>query len=209
MKEKREGVIERDKNTSSLTKSVLILNRFWQPVNIVSVRRAFGLLFCNNAKVIHNCSDNYRIIDGEMWLQESMQNINQDESEWVSTPNCRIRIPKILLLKEYSQIPAREPKLTRENIFRRDGHRCQYTGKVYSPDCLNIDHVIPKAYGGKSTWENLVTSSIKANQKKANRLPHEAGLKLIRKPVRPKWRVFTIDLAVETIDSAWRFFIPS
>ena len=209
MRKKREGVIERSISTSSLTRSVLILNRFWQPVNIVSVRRAFGLLFCNNAKVIYNHYDNYRIIDGEMWLQESIKNIPKDKSEWVATPNSRIKIPKILLLKEYSQIPTREPKLTRGNIFRRDGYRCQYTGKVYPSDRLNIDHVIPKSYGGKSTWENLVTSSIDANQKKGNRLPHEAGLKLIRKPVRPKWRVFTIDFSAENIDADWRIFIAN
>ena len=194
---------------SSLTKSALVLNRCWQPVNIISVRRAFGLLFSHHANIIHNNGDNFRIMDGKMWMQESIKNISNQESEWVATPKFRLKIPKILLLREYARIPVREPKLNRDNLFRRDGHRCQYTGKVYPPNCLNIDHVIPKAYGGKSTWENLVTSSIKANQRKANRLPHEAGLKLIRKPMRPKWRIFTIDIASDSIDATWRYFITN
>jgi 5-methylcytosine-specific restriction endonuclease McrA len=79
-------------------------------------------------------------------------------------------------------------KLTRNNVFERDRNHCQYCGRHFTREELNLDHVIPRHYGGRTTWENIVCSCVSCNTRKANRLPHEAGLRLIRKPVRPKWR---------------------
>ena len=104
------------------------------------------------------------------------------------TVNRRIRLPRVILLTFFDKLPCKELKLTRNNVFERDADHCQYCGHTFAREQLNLDHVIPRHYGGKTTWENIVCSCIKCNTRKANRLPHEAHMRLIRKPVRPKWR---------------------
>ena len=72
---------------------------------------------------------------------------------------------------------------------------------------LNLDHVIPRDAGGKTTWENIVCSCIKCNSKKANRLPHEAGMRLVRKPVRPKWRPVISLVLGKQHHEVWKDFL--
>ena len=96
-------------------------------------------------------------------------------------------------------MPKKEVKFTRHNIFERDHNTCQYCGKVFDRKDLNLDHVIPRDRGGPTTWENIVCSCIKCNTQKANRTPQEAGMHLIRKPKRPKWRPFVqVNLGINT-----------
>src|ERR1017187_9053594 len=71
-------------------------------------------------------------------------------------------------------------------IRERDGNRCQYTVRVLHPNEGSLDHVVPRSRGGKDAWENLVWSAKEVNQRKADRLPHEAGLKLLSFPRAPK-----------------------
>ena len=104
--------------------------------------------------------------------------------------------------------PRRDVKFTRHNVFERDGEKCQYCGHTFEREALNLDHVIPRHYGGKTTWENIVCSCIKCNSRKANRLPHDAHMRLIRKPVRPKWRpVISLVLGHQRQPEAWKDFL--
>jgi 5-methylcytosine-specific restriction endonuclease McrA len=113
----------------------------------------------------------------------------------------------VILLIVYDHMPKKEVKFTRHNIFERDRNTCQYCGKAFDRNDLNLDHVIPRDRGGPTTWENIVCSCIECNTLKANRLPQEAGLLLIRKPKRPKWRPFVqITFALKQHDS-WKHFI--
>ena len=82
-------------------------------------------------------------------------------------------------------IPTKELPFSRTNIFKRDKYTCQYCGKHLEKDELTIDHVFPKSRMGPDIWENLVTCCKECNQKKANRTPKEAHMKLIKRPVRP------------------------
>jgi 5-methylcytosine-specific restriction endonuclease McrA len=98
-------------------------------------------------------------------------------------------------------------KFTRHNIFERDKNMCQYCGQLFERKDLNLDHVIPRDRGGPTTWENIVCSCIECNTQKANRTPQEAGIHLIRKPKRPKWRPFVqISFSLHKHDS-WKHFI--
>jgi 5-methylcytosine-specific restriction endonuclease McrA len=98
-------------------------------------------------------------------------------------------------------------KFTRHNVFERDGNTCQYCGVNFSRDSLNLDHIMPRDRGGQTTWENIVCSCIPCNTRKGNRLPHEAGMALIRKPKRPKWRPFVhISVSTNPHDS-WKHFL--
>jgi 5-methylcytosine-specific restriction endonuclease McrA len=125
----------------------------------------------------------------------------------VRTVSFRIRVPRVILLIVYDHLPKKEVKFTRHNIFERDQNTCQYCGKTHDRNDLNLDHVIPRDRGGPTTWENIVCSCIECNTLKANRLPQEAGMRLIRKPKRPKWRPFLqINFTLHQHDS-WKHFI--
>ena len=186
---------------------VLVLNRLWQAVNIVGVERSFSLLLQDNAQVIYTGDGSFRLLDAEHWLALSEEETPGDNEAYVQTVRMRIRVPKVLLLRHYDQLPVQEIKFTRENLFERDNYRCQYCGDTFEADQLNMDHVIPRDRGGRTSWENIVTSCIKCNSRKANRLPHQANMHLIRKPEKPKWRPFVSSLLDQSYDSEWEHFV--
>lgn len=171
-----------------LDQPVLVLNRLWQAVNVIAARRAFALLARSHASVVHHHADDFRVFSLLDWMDFSQSNPPIAEMDIVRTPRTTIRLPRVILLTYFDRLPAKELKLTRNNVFERDGNHCQYCGRTFPREELNLDHVIPRDQGGKTTWENIVCSCIRCNSRKANRLPHEASMRLIRKPVRPKWR---------------------
>ena len=188
-----------------LNQPVLVLNRLWQAVNICTARRALTLLFEGNAQVVfQSANGDYQTFDFREWRDLSRE---QPHDESISTVSFRICVPRVILLLVFDRLPKKEVKFTRHNIFERDRNRCQYCGKTFDRKDLNLDHVIPRDQGGPTTWENIVCSCIRCNTRKANRTPREAGMRLIRKPRRPKWRPFVqIHLGAPLHDS-WRRFI--
>jgi len=186
---------------------VLVLNRNWQAVNIVGVRRAFSLLWQDHARVVNSFDGSFAPMNTSEWLEYSGSAPVHSGAEYVRTIRMNILLPKILLLNEFDRLPITEVKFNRQSVFERDNYTCQYTGRVFKAKDLTLDHVIPRDRGGRTTWENLVTCSREINSLKANRLPHEAGLKLIRKPERPKWRPFVAVVCGSDIDEAWRNFL--
>ncbi len=110
----------------------------------------------------------------------------REQDNAVRTVRGAIRVPTVIVAVNYARVPKKRPKLCARNIRDRDGNRCQYTGKLLKPDEGSLDHVVPRSRGGKDTWENLVWSSKVVNTRKGNRLPHEAGLKLLSTPRAPR-----------------------
>jgi len=190
---------------SVLEQPVLVLNRLWQAVNTCSVRRAFTLLYQGQAQVV--CAEdgkNFATHDYRSWWDISQ---SHPEKDMVRTISFSIRIPRVIVLLIFERLPKKEVKFTRHNVFERDKNTCQYCGKVFDRVDLNLDHVLPRDRGGQTTWENIVCSCIPCNTKKGNRLPHEAGMLLIRKPKRPKWRPFVnISVSNHPHDS-WKHFL--
>lgn len=186
---------------------ILVLNRVWQPVNIVGVRRAVAMLFQDNAQVIDPNGGNYEILSACDWLDRSATHPPADDEPSIRSVRLNLRIPQILLLRDFDRVPVQDTKLSRRNVFERDQHKCQYCGEVFSESKLNLDHVIPRDRGGQTSWENLVTSCIDCNSRKANRLPHQAGLSLRRQPLRPKHRPFLSVLHRSGAREAWKPFI--
>jgi 5-methylcytosine-specific restriction endonuclease McrA len=192
---------------AALEQPVLVLNRLWQAVNVIGAKRAFALLSRGHAHVVHHHDEDFRIFSMMDWIDFSTSNPPIAELETVRTPSRTIRLPRVILLTFFDKLPCKELKLTRNNVFERDKAQCQYCSKVFPREELNLDHVIPRHAGGKTTWENIVCSCIKCNTRKANRLPHEAGMRLIRKPVRPKWRP-VISLVLNTQHrEMWKDFL--
>jgi len=187
----------------------LVLNRVWQPVNIVGARRAVSLLFQDNAQVIHPHAGNYEILNREEWVQLSLDHPPEEKEPRMRSVRLSLRLPQILLLREFDRVPIQNSKLNRKSIFERDGYRCQYCGDVFNESKLNLDHVIPRDRGGRTSWENLVTSCIHCNSRKANRLPHQVGLTLRNEPKKPKHRPFVSKLHQGISCEAWKPFLGS
>jgi 5-methylcytosine-specific restriction endonuclease McrA len=172
-----------------LDQPVLVLNRLWQAINVICAKRAFALLARGHAAVVHHHEDDFRVFSFLDWMDFSKANPPLEHLDTVHTPRTTIRLPRVILLTFFDKLPSKELKLTRNNVFGRDKDTCQYCGRIFPREELNLDHVIPRDRGGKTTWENIVCSCIKCNSRKANRLPHEAHMRLVCKPVRPKWRL--------------------
>ena len=188
-----------------LEQPVLVLNRLWQAVNTCSVRRAFTLLYQGHAQVVaQDDSNNFLTHDFQSWQDLSSL---EPEKEMIKTISLSVRIPRVIVLLLFDRLPKKEVKFTRHNVFERDSNTCQYCGIVFDRTDLNLDHVLPREKGGLTTWENIVCSCIPCNTKKGNRLPHQVGMQLIRKPKRPKWRPF-VNISVSThYHDSWKHFL--
>jgi len=112
--------------------------------------------------------------------------------------------PSVIRLNTYVTKPFRRIILSRKNILKRDNFQCAYCGR--KDNTLTIDHIIPKAKGGQDTWDNLITACISCNNKKGDRTPEEANLKLLKKPFIPNFIMF-IQGNGEKIDDNWKPFI--
>ena len=191
----------------ALTEPVLVLNRLWQAVNVIAAKRAFSLLASGHASVVYEENEDFQIFDMMDWVDFSQYNQPGSDMEIVHTVRYSIRVPKIILLSIFDKVPRKDLKLTRKNVFERDKYQCQYCGKRLPSEELNLDHVIPRHYGGKTTWENIVCSCVKCNTRKANRLPHEASMRLTRKPSKPQWRPVISIAARGRKHDEWKHFI--
>jgi len=192
----------------ALGHQVLVLNRLWQAVNLCSVRRALALLFEGHAQVVANTdSGEFKTYDFQQWRDFSTRNPSESNDDVVRTVALRIRVPRVILLLFFDRLPRKEVKFTRHNIFERDRNTCQYCGRVFDRRDLNLDHVIPRDRGGPTTWENIVCSCIPCNTRKANKTPAEAGMRLVRKPKRPKWRPFVQVSFGAPMHESWKHFL--
>ena len=104
----------------------------------------------------------------------------------IATPNRSFDMPCVAMI--VNNVPAYKKgvKFSRVNVYTRDNYTCQYCRHRFPRKQLNYDHVIPRRQGGQTKWENIVTSCIPCNDKKRDRTPKQAGMRLLREPVRPK-----------------------
>jgi 5-methylcytosine-specific restriction endonuclease McrA len=186
--------------SEALNSKVLVLNKAYMAMRIVSARRAFCMLARNLAEVIHvdtrgqpvsdACEVNGQFInyDFESWAELSAirEEFAGTNTDWVRTVRMEIAVPRIIRLLGYDRLPEQTVKLNRRNLFARDRNQCQYCGKHFPMADLSIDHVKPRAAGGGDSWDNLVCACIRCNARKGGRTPDQASMKLIRKPERPK-----------------------
>ncbi len=177
---------------------VLVLNRSFVPIEVTSVRRAFCMVYAGVARVVDR---QYQTFDFESWCALSVA--AHDES--IGTVGRLIRVPRVVLLQTYDRLPKKQIRFSRYNIFARDRSTCQYCGRKYAKSELNLDHVIPRALGGKTIWENIVCSCVNCNRKKGGRTPAQAGLKLVKAPGRPHW---TQVLNLSSKHASYRDWLP-
>lgn len=163
-------------------KSVLILNKFWMPINTTSPKHSVALLFSNKAKGILVEQKDIQSFVWEDWVKI----IPQATDRTIKHIGGEIKIPNVIVLNFCDKIPKQTAKFTQKRLWDRDNFTCQYTGRPVTTHTGNIDHIIPKSKGGKTNWENCVIAHKDINAIKADRTPEQAGLKLIKIPIAPK-----------------------
>jgi hypothetical protein len=141
---------------SLMRRPVLQLNASYEPLRIISAKKALTLITKGVALV--ELPTSKMIYPG-------------------------IYLPSVIRLRTYRHVPIRMQVASRKNIYIRDGHRCMYCGRSFAGQELTLDHVIPRSKGGANSWDNLVAACTKCNHRKADRTPDEAGMKLLRRPL--------------------------
>jgi 5-methylcytosine-specific restriction endonuclease McrA len=161
---------------------VLVLNRNWQAINTRTPADAFCQMATSVATALDIDGDNIRPV---AW-DESLTLRIREQDEAVQTVRGLVRVPTVIVALNFAKVPRKRPKLCVKAIRERDGNRCQYTGKILRPDEGSMDQVLPRSRGGADSWENLVWAAKEVNARKGNRLPHEAGLRLLAVPRVPR-----------------------
>lgn len=164
----------------SSSSKVLVLNADFSALTVCSIYKAFLLVYTNKAELI-----------------------TQSETALRSVTRS-FAAPSIIRLNRYVNLPYRGGVvLNRQNIFKRDGHTCQYCG---SGKDLTLDHVMPRSRGGSSNWDNLATACKSCNNRKGDMTPEEARMPLRSKPYRPSFVLFLRELNGR-ISEDWRHYL--
>lgn len=146
-----------------MSKQVLVLNAGYEPLSLVSVRRAVVLLLREKAELL-----------------EATQ-------QMLCAANRAMPVPLVIRLVHYVRLPHRRVPPTRAAIMLRDAYTCQYCADKPGQAALTVDHVIPRSRGGEHSWTNLATACKRCNQRKGNQTPEEASMQLIRRPFEPSY----------------------
>jgi len=163
---------------------VLVLNRNYYAIQVVSWKKAMSLMYQELATAI---DENYTDFPFEDWIELSKL-MKEHPNGFVHTPKFKIAIPDIIRLSKYDRLPVRDVKFNRRNIYQHYNNKCCYCDKKFDTKNLNLDHVLPKSRGGRTDWTNIVTSCVGCNTKKGDKTPQEASMKLLVKPSKPRWK---------------------
>ncbi|MEJ2055100.1 MAG: HNH endonuclease [Calditrichaceae bacterium] len=161
-------------------RKVLVLNQNYEPFSLCTTKRAVILLFLNKVQLVERYSESIHSISSEM-------------------PS-----PSVVRLGRYVHKPHKRVQLNRKNILKRDKNICQYCGHNSQP--MTIDHIIPKCFGGKDTWDNLVCACPKCNRNKGNQTPEQAGMKLLKQPVKPS-HLFYLHNLIGNPPASWKQYL--
>ena len=163
---------------------VLVLNQNYEPLNVTRVRRAVVLMGLGKAEMLENGIG------------------------VIHSARAVLEIPSVIRLPRLVKRPRRERKMNRYEVLVRDQFTCQYCGSQTRD--ITIDHVIPRSRQGDHSWENVVCACARCNRRKAGRTPHEAGMKLNRKPFRPALGFGGyVPQRYRNLNPAWRKYLPA
>lgn len=164
-------------------KRVLILNNSEEVLTVVTWQRAVQLMFSGKAEKPHG----------------------HDKVHYIQTSNSVFPLPTVLILDKYVPVPHKLANLSKKNIMRRDGGRCGYCETKLEGTNETIDHVIPRARGGKHDWKNVVACCKRCNSRKGCKTAQEANMTLHRKLYVPTKRMLVYSAAVlgENVCESW------
>lgn len=162
---------------------ILVLNRAYVPLHIIDWMDGIKMLYKDHCHALDNDYISYNF---NTWKDFSMSSASEDYAK-IQTVSYPVAVPEIVSLVFYDRLPDREVKYTRQSVIRTYKCVCSYCGKTFPERELELEHVIPKSFGGTATWQNIVPACKGCNNRKANRTPQQAGMPLLVKPHRPKW----------------------
>jgi len=183
-------------------KNVLVLNRHWLPVSVVTPADAFCHMVAGTADGLCISPDSMRSLAWRDWRE-----LPVGDSASIGTKDGPVRVPTVIVLTRYGGLPMRRPGFGFRALWERDGGRCQYSGRKLAIHEADIDHVMPRSRGGRDSWENCVISDRMINRRKGARTPNEAKLQLIRKPTVPRTVPVTHTIANTHNINDWKHFI--
>lgn len=207
-----------------INQRVLVLNKLWTAVQIVSLRKALTLIFSECTEGPYKGQPKARIIDPVQqfatFTWEDWTKLRPQPGE-ACVKGCSddFRIPEVIMLTAFDKVPGHRVNFSRRSIYRRDNSRCQYCGDKVGTEGT-IDHVIPKSKGGTTTWENIVLACFACNSQKADRTPDEAvrgnrkewrgpsPMKLLSTPIKPKYNILKGDRGY-VIPKTWEAFVST
>ncbi len=193
-----------------LHSQVLLLNRSYMPMRIITGRQAFVLLCRESAEVIDVEQQQFFNYSLELWLELSLlRSEEESDTNWIQSSRQPVEIPKIVRLLRYNKFPGVTLRFSRKNLYLRDNRQCQYCGQSLKLDQLSLDHVHPRSQGGDTSWENIVCSCTRCNTRKGCRTPREANMQLLTKPTRPNpFQSITLNAEDENLE-VWQPFLRS
>lgn len=204
---------------SYLNSPVLVLNKAWSPILVKPAWDAISDLWTGNVKVMVDFIE----YDFKQWTDPESDRIMSltTEDHVVRTKSLAIPVPEIVIHQDYMGFPDLELRWSRRNLELRDNNECQYCGRKVHGEEATIDHILPKARGGKNSWKNCVIACKPCNRKKADRTPEEArmslkgwvtqsedGPRMVYEPFKPKWYPLTAKFGANVPES-WKRWIPS
>jgi 5-methylcytosine-specific restriction endonuclease McrA len=158
----------------------LLLNQSYEPIAAISWKRAVCLLMLGKVETV------------------------EEYDRHVRSARSSFKMPAVVRLVDSFRRHKKRVKFSKQNVFARDRWKCQYCGQKRPVDELIQDHVVPKSRGGKTCWENIVTAYKTCNATKADRTPHESGMRPLTFPQKPDWvPVFAMRLA-QAMPDIWR-----
>ncbi|MBW1981693.1 MAG: HNH endonuclease [Deltaproteobacteria bacterium] len=163
---------------------VLLLNASYEPLRVITWKRAVTLLTLGKVEVL------------ETYERE------------VRSVTLTLRLPAVVRLLRLVRFRDHTIRFCRQNIYIRDRYRCQYCGRSFAEEELTYDHVVPRSMGGSTAWDNIVTCCLTCNKRKGGRTPRQAGMRLIRTPKRPSWHpILMISLHIKRTPDSWRAYL--
>jgi 5-methylcytosine-specific restriction endonuclease McrA len=187
---------------SNLDKQVLVLNKSWQPINVMTVQKALSMMAANAATAFDFSGGNFAPVKWSDWLELPVR----AEDQGIRTPSRVVRVPRVIIATQFNKVPVKRPRLTLKHLRERDNHRCAYTQRVLRPEECSMEHVVPRSKGGATEWKNVVLADKRINNIRGNRTLEEARLKLKIRPNVPPAKPFHESLRTSVFPE-WEFFV--
>lgn len=166
---------------SAETTPVLFLDADWRPLSVRPLKRAMKKIVNGTVEVIEHSRD-----------------------KTIRSETERHPMPSVVRVLRKFKRERIAIKFSRLNIYTRDNFTCQFCGKGFVTEDLTFDHVIPRSQGGRTCWENIVAACVECNKRKADRKPEEVGMRLLRKPIKPRYLpMITVQMDRRHVPPEW------
>lgn len=184
----------------ALQEAVLVLNKLWSFVAVTTGRDAVTKLYCDQARVVD--SDSYVTYKWEDWIKR----VPREGEPVIRGVSVLVAVPEVIVLTRFDRLPQVGITFSKYHVFKRDKYVCQYCGVQIPRVEVTLDHIIPRAKGGETSWTNCVTCCTECNALKADRTPAEANMTLRGKPGRPSWNPRQVLSSRRDLKESWTKF---